>query len=369
MPLYLQVSTVFTGTPRRRATSAVPSNGSNPGLLDEVIGDRPDLEQVSDRHGEPPCDPNSGERRDVPFASFDAAETGNAHPRKVSDFLQREPVFLPPQAESVIQEGVSHRLIIRLASRVDNLSWNSYARSVSSERATMPWDELVGRNLRSHRDRLGWQQEKVASAARDWGLDWDRSTVAAVERGARSVSLREAVLACRALGLELAQFFDGDELVEVTDQARAEASALRKWASGRGGQLKTFEGFQTPATGDLADFAERAKRMFKEYGPLWPEGTAGDLVEAERAAAGEAEVKAARSIDADPVALSVLAFRIWGCSLTEERERLVKEQASKDAGPRTLQAVRGHVTRTLVEELRQALTGKAVTRKSQRRKV
>jgi len=50
--------------------------------------------------------------------------------------------------------------------------------------------------------------------------------------------------------------------------------------------------------------------------------------------------------------VAISAHRSWGRSLSAERDRLVADQARGDAPPRTLQALRGHVTRTLTEELR-----------------
>jgi len=47
----------------------------------------------------------------------------------------------------------------------------------------------------------------------------------------------------------------------------------------------------------------------------------------------------------------VAAHGRYGRSFSDERDRRVAEQATSDAAPRTLQALRGHVTRAMVAEL------------------
>jgi hypothetical protein len=80
-------------------------------------------------------------------------------------------------------------------------------------------------------------------------------------------------------------------------------------------------------------------------------------------AAGDAERKAAASIGVPPLALALAARRRWRRSLTAERDRKVANatnpalrmdpDAARDPEwPRRLQAIRGHVTRELLGELR-----------------
>lgn len=93
------------------------------------------------------------------------------------------------------------------------------------------------------------------------------------------------------------------------------------------------------------------------------------------AAKQDAELKAARRLGVTPDTIVKTARKLWGRTLTEERDRLVGEnvamheyageywaghgQASSDPRPRrTLQAVRGHISRALVVELATAIRGK-----------
>jgi hypothetical protein len=71
-----------------------------------------------------------------------------------------------------------------------------------------------------------------------------------------------------------------------------------------------------------------------------------------------ADTKAAQRLRVTPEAIREGAYRLWGKSLTEERDERVKAKASPDATPRTLQAIRGHITRVMIEELRPALKAK-----------
>lgn len=64
----------------------------------------------------------------------------------------------------------------------------------------------------------------------------------------------------------------------------------------------------------------------------------------------EATVKAARRLNADPVEVDATARRLWGRTLTAERDVRVGTAARSRAD----QSRRGHVTRALIEELRGA---------------
>ena len=65
----------------------------------------------------------------------------------------------------------------------------------------------------------------------------------------------------------------------------------------------------------------------------------------------DAEIKAARRLGVSEVEITAVARRLWDRTLTAERNARVAERAPKDATQRTLQAHRGHVTRSLVAEL------------------
>jgi len=58
--------------------------------------------------------------------------------------------------------------------------------------------------------------------------------------------------------------------------------------------------------------------------------------------------------------LSLIAGRLWGMSLTDHRDALVAERGTPQVGPfAAFQAIRGRVTRDLLDEIRPASTERA----------
>jgi hypothetical protein len=74
-----------------------------------------------------------------------------------------------------------------------------------------------------------------------------------------------------------------------------------------------------------------------------------DILEAE--ALGDAEAKAARRFKVSAVEIARMARQLWGRSLTAERDRRLTEKIGQVSSRRTLQALRGHVGRTLMAEI------------------
>ena len=72
---------------------------------------------------------------------------------------------------------------------------------------------------------------------------------------------------------------------------------------------------------------------------------------------GEAEKKAAAVLGLDPRRVAVLSVKLWGHSLTTEREVRFKTQEPGTSGARSLRTLRGHITRGLITELRAAAGG------------
>jgi hypothetical protein len=179
-------------------------------------------------------------------------------------------------------------------------------------------NETLGQRFKAMRERQGLRQDDVAVAARNLGLPWTSATIAAIELDRREVSLDEfVVLRGRPIGDE--------ELQNVFAWA-----ARPNWGVRRDGRRHVVI-------------------------------TAG-LSEDVSAGLG-AEVKAARRLGVEPNTLSVAARRLWGRGLSEERDRLVQNRATADMSPRTVQALRGHITRELLNQLGDALSVKKKARK------
>jgi hypothetical protein len=117
--------------------------------------------------------------------------------------------------------------------------------------------------------------------------------------------------------------------------------------------------YSTPLSRKLNESTQRwLAKVKRELLPLWPGMTLGGAQDAQEAARGDAERKAARKLGVDAMNLSVAAHGRYGRSFTAERDARVAEQAPADASPRSLQALRGHVTRAMLAELAPALERK-----------
>lgn len=118
------------------------------------------------------------------------------------------------------------------------------------------------------------------------------------------------------------------------------------------------------AIGDLGmeDTASRAFIAARDRMREVVETVGGDMPaikgeEIVRDAAGDAEQRAARTFDVTPLAVSAAAHRRWGHGLTAERDARVADRTGGQTSARSLQAVRGHVTRELLTELQTELGG------------
>jgi hypothetical protein len=212
--------------------------------------------------------------------------------------------------------------------------------------------QVIGRQLRAFRSVFGLRQEDIAAVARMKGLDWVQATIAAIEAGQRPVSIEEllilpSVLRLAAPGTDRIELLPGDELVALTPQSAVPMAELRRafaYILGQGLIETLFFGEYALASPDR----EKLRRTWfwllagKELPPL-------EYVKTLQAAAGEAERKAAAKLGVSPVVIAAAAYALWGRSLSEERDRRVA--ALGEAPARTVQARRGHVTRTLLAEL------------------
>lgn len=230
-------------------------------------------------------------------------------------------------------------------------------------------DQAIGQRLRELRLEHGLRQDQVATAARQVGLDWTQASVAAIERGDRELSLGEWFLLPTVIGFaggvtgpwpKLAELLPDAGRVALSAETTADVDVLRAELAGRldYDSRRPFGDYDGPYQ---RTFNERTRRFTAELRrllPLWPGMTSNGLRDARDAARGDAERKAARKLGVDSLRLSVAAHGRYGRSFTAERNDRVAEQAPADASPRSLQALRGHVTRAMLAELAAALERK-----------
>ena len=93
------------------------------------------------------------------------------------------------------------------------------------------------------------------------------------------------------------------------------------------------------------------------------------LEDAHEAAGADLEQKVGRRERLDPLIVALVAHETWGRSLTEEWDRRVAADAPADTSRRAMQALRGHVTRTLFQELGERLDTQAASGGSDSRAV
>jgi len=249
-------------------------------------------------------------------------------------------------------------------------------------RALRSLSAVLGESLRGRRERDGLRQDDVAALARSWGFDWTQATVAAYEIGRRDFSVEELqVLGYIAAHLTPTTAAHGGarpvELADLLPSAGAEVR-LNNWVVIDASSLKPIWRGEAqrfalplttaPATGlrgdfDAVTFAENVAVL----DCLWPGARQKDrgeggpirdlLVAAHPDKLGDAEQKAARRLRTFPFAVAAAARDRWARSFTEERDRRVAEQAPPGVSARALQALRGHVTRGMLEELRPKIEG------------
>lgn len=194
----------------------------------------------------------------------------------------------------------------------------------------------VGTRVAQLRAKRGLTQDGLARRLRDYyGLGWDRPTVGRLEAGERE-SLDLGALVALALVLDV------EDLAELTGEG-SEMLTLADGLAVRGGALAGLLRGERPRAIPPADFED----AHSEMGALL-----GVIKSAEKS---DAERKAAVRLGIDATALGVAACHLWGRSLTQERDRRVEEATDADASPRSVQATRGHVTRTLLAEVEQHL--------------
>lgn len=214
----------------------------------------------------------------------------------------------------------------------------------------LPLAGLVGPRLRELREAEQMTQDQLAAHLRTNGLSWQRSTVAKVERGERAVSLEELVLLAMMFDARIADLLPPDGEVALTPRTSVAVSDLAGFL--KGGQtnlLRLDSPFQREAVPAAID---AMKRMARRLESRWPKLSWTDFRAAQAAAVGDAERKGARSIGVDPTELAIAARRLYGRDMPEERDARIGARLRADAGPATIRAVRGHVTRELLEEIK-----------------
>ena len=163
-----------------------------------------------------------------------------------------------------------------------------------------------------------------------------RPIVDAIERGRRDLTLPELAVLLGVLDMDLGGLLGGAQPVAISEFVAVKPdSLLDQLVPGRDPSW-TFA--TVGSTGRL----------------VWRQALSGYSVPD----VGDTEKKAARKLGVTPETVAEAAEALYGRSLADERDERVKRRAPADTTPRTLQALRGRVTRTLLDELQPTLRRK-----------
>jgi hypothetical protein len=161
--------------------------------------------------------------------------------------------------------------------------------------------------------------------------------------------------------VELADVLPEEGWVAVTRHNRTLARALRQIARGQLGAV-VFTDLDVPVLRRMREQADKAllslHQLMAAREPV--ERTLGMDVpvtvrDARRESLGEAEQKAARKLGIPAATVALAAQKLWGHSLTKEREERLAPHPVTAMTPRQLQALRGRITRVLLHELQHGL--------------
>jgi len=218
-------------------------------------------------------------------------------------------------------------------------------------------EQAIGQEIHRRREAAGVSQSRLAAAARQYGLPWTRATVAAIELGRKRLPLGELATLSLALSEALGEEGAGGQPLKLSDLIPTD-DRLVSAGPGLELPLRTVRRLLLPG--------EEERRLGGARGSMEPKKV--DVDDRAVEAAGDVEQKAAGALRVSPEVLVEAAHRRWGRSLTAQRDDLVSlrtqpAETRSPGWPRRLQAIRGHVTRELLEELRPRLTG---TRKKRR---
>ncbi len=203
-----------------------------------------------------------------------------------------------------------------------------------SQGSVSPQDALRAR-LRELRDEAAVSQQELATAARHYGLEWTRDTVAAIEIGRRDIQLDELLL-----------------LPLIATKAFGRPTKLAHFFPDAGPQIRAGRATITPK--GVRDFL--ASRPLPQPAESPEFESFEELVEWRRELArvpDVAEIKAARAIKqgVTPEQVMKAARAKWSRSLADERDRRFAKLDLQPATDREEAGLKSRITTELLREL------------------
>ena len=238
----------------------------------------------------------------------------------------------------------------------------------------IPLRTALSARLRELRRELGITQEELAVWVNaHCHLGWTRDTVRNTEEGTREIPLAEFFSLAALLPLTLEELFPAEVVLELDGGLKVQGGAglrallgPRKDATVTPQPVRLEVGFpQARVATDKLGISDSVEVVHLKGDAASASSSSGQLtVEVGITASAEvirlADQKAATSLGIAPAKVRELSNRLWGRDLTTERDTRVAERlGDKEVSPRSLQALRGHVTRELLDELRPHLKRKS----------
>lgn len=212
-----------------------------------------------------------------------------------------------------------------------------------------PFGVQLGECLQRVREEQEATREDIARKARFFGLPWHRPTVGQIEQGRRGVSAPELLLLPLIYGLPLRDLLPGEgEVTWLTDETAVRGSALRHSLDEEPEEPSFPGAWHFKGAAGVFDKVREAGQRLSEALP-W--GAKAAFV----ASPDEAETKAAKRLNTTPEYVAYTARELWGRGLAEERDARLAERPDTPVTSRAAQAVRGHITRTLLDEMEPAI--------------
>jgi transcriptional regulator with XRE-family HTH domain len=207
--------------------------------------------------------------------------------------------------------------------------------------------ELIADRVRRRRHQMRLTQEELAREAWRVGRpSVTRSVIAAVERGTAHLTLTELGGLLRALDTNLDEllrsggnvFLDRGVAIDVNDIVDQIGGRPTSWRLTTDSDARIVAGRH----GIVAGYMQP---------PISP-----------------VEIKAGQKLGVIPEEVRRAAGALWERSLDEERDARLRAQATEGASARTIQALRGHITRSLLLELEPTLKRKTTPKPRSRGK-
>jgi transcriptional regulator with XRE-family HTH domain len=217
--------------------------------------------------------------------------------------------------------------------------------AAQAEQDGRPFGVQLGERLQQVREEKEATREDIARKARFFGLPWHRPTVGQIEQGKRGVSAPELLVLPLIYGTPLRDLLPGEGAVTwLTEETAVRGDALRHWLDEEPEEPALPGPWHFKGATRLAGMIAQARERLSEAMP-W--GAKAGFV----ASPDEAETKAAKRLNTTPEYVAYTARELWGRGLAEERDARLAERPDAPATPRAAQAARGHITRTLLDEM------------------